>query len=105
MPPASRSLWVIVYRRKYQHEQSHWARVSVSRRAGPPHFGHGVLTHVSTRASGLSPFGGNSTSVSAGNSTGRSPAGTGTSPQEGQWTIGTGAPQYRCRLMSQSRMR
>jgi hypothetical protein len=31
--------------------------------------------------------------------------GDGTSPQDGQWIIGTGGPQERCRETSQSRSR
>ena len=45
-------------RKKYQHEQSHWARVSVSLRAGPPHLGHvPPATHDATAPSGLVPLG------------------------------------------------
>ena len=46
-------------RRKYQLLQAKPSMVSVSRFAGPPHFGHLVLTHSGTLASTLvpSPFG------------------------------------------------
>ncbi len=37
--------------------------------------------------------------------TGSWSSGTGTSPQAGQWMIGIGQPQNRCRLSSQSRSR
>ncbi len=77
--------------------------VSVSRRAGPPHEGQATFTNPSWRASGDSPPGAKSTS--SGSSTGRSASGTPTSPQLGQWMIGIGAPQYRCREISQSRSR
>src|SRR5438477_2390799 len=91
------------YRRKYQEESTNVSMVSVSRRAAPPHFGHVVFTNPSCFASGDSPCGEKSTS--SGSSTGSSSSGTGTSPHDGQCTIGIGHPQYRCRDISQSRRR
>ena len=65
--------------------------VSVSRRAGPPHFGHVVFTKSSTCASGESPRPVNV--VTLGSSTGSSSYGTPTTPSFGQWTTGIGVPQ------------
>ncbi len=76
--------------------------VSGSRVAGPPHVGHVVLMNAASLASGepcpvnCTPFG---------SSTGSWPSGTATVPWVGQYTIGIGVPQYRCRETSQSRMR
>ena len=77
--------------------------VSVSRLAGSPQIGQTVFTNPSWRASGDSPPGRKSTS--SGSSTGSWSSGTATSPCSGQCTIGIGAPQYRWRLISQSRSR
>ena len=88
---------------KYQDESTKVSIVSVSRRAGPPHFGHVVFTQSSTAARGLLPFGAYS-SVS-GSSTGSWSSGTATMPHEPQWTTGIGQPQYRWRESSQSRRR
>ena len=44
-------------------------------------------------------------STSSGSRTGSSSSGTATSPHVGQCTIGIGGPQYRWRLISQSRSR
>src|SRR5437762_13245028 len=74
--------------------------VSVSRRAGPPHFGQAVFTNSGVAASGDSPM-----PVSlgfGGSSTGKSMSGTGTMPSFEQWMTGIGVPQYRCREMPQS---
>ena len=79
--------------------------VSVSRRAGPPHFGHCVLTQSAAPASGETPLGARSWPRRSGSRTGRSSSGTATSPQPSQYTIGIGAPQNRCRETSQSRSR
>jgi hypothetical protein len=65
--------------------------VSVSRWAGPPHFGQVVLTNSGTRASGDSPVG--VKSAFSGSSTGSWSSGMGTSPQFAQVTIGIGQPQ------------
>ncbi len=65
--------------------------VSVSRRAGPPHFGHATLTNSGTFASGESPRPVNSATF--GSSTGSSSSGTATSPHAGQWMMGIGVPQ------------
>ena len=48
----ARSLWGSTKRRKYQLEPAHWGMVSVSRLAGPPHFGQAQLTKLSMRARG-----------------------------------------------------
>ena len=79
------------------------SKVSVSRTASPPHDGHATYFHDGWRASGDSPPGWKSTS--SGSRTGNDASGTATSPHDGQWTMGIGAPQYRCRLISQSRSR
>ena len=42
---------------KYHDESTNVSIVSVSRRPGPPHRGHSVVTQSSTAASGLFPFG------------------------------------------------
>ncbi len=75
---------------KYQLLSTKVSIVSVSRRAGWPHFGHATSTKASQRASGLPlPSG----IRSSGSTTGRSFSGTGTVPHEVQWTIGIGVPQ------------
>ncbi len=74
--------------------------MSVSRFAGPPHFGQRTLTNSGTLASGESPRPVNS--VTFGSSTGSCSSGTGTTPSIGQWIIGIGVPQYRWREMPQS---
>ena len=79
--------------------------VSVSRLAGPPHFGQVVLTQSSAAASGETPRGFRSWPRRSGSSTGSWSSGTGTSPSTSQWTIGIGQPQNRCREISQSRSR
>ena len=76
---------------KYQFESIKVSIVSVSRFAGPPHFGHIVFTNASCLASGESPVG--LSSASSGSSTGSWSAGTGTMPSFGQCTIGIGVPQ------------
>ncbi len=64
--------------------------VSVSRRAGWPHFGHAHFRKGSCRFSGLPlPSG----IRSSGSTTGRSCSGTGTVPHASQWMIGIGVPQ------------
>ncbi len=70
--------------------------VSVSRVAGPPHFGQVVWKKPGTRASGEPPS--CVISICSGNRTGNWSSGTGTRPSVGQLTIGMGVPQYRCRL-------
>ena len=79
--------------------------VSVSRFAGPPHFGHSVCTQSVAAASGELPFGASSCPRRSGRQTGSWSSGTGTSPHPSQYTIGIGAPQNRCRDSSQSRSR
>ena len=79
--------------------------VSVSRLAAPPHLGQSTLTQSAAAASGDTPFGARSAPRRSGRTTGRSSSGTGTSPQAGQWMIGIGVPQNRCRDSSQSRSR
>src|SRR6267378_6125449 len=74
--------------------------VSVSRLAGPPHFGQVVFTNSGVAASGDPP-----SPVSftfSGSITGRSLSGTATIPSFAQYTTGIGVPQYRCREMPQS---
>ena len=44
--------WGSAKRRKYHDESTNVSIVSVSRRAGPPHFGHFTLTQSATCASG-----------------------------------------------------
>ncbi len=66
-------------RRKYHELSTNVSIVSVSRRAGLPHFGQVTETNVFDVVSGESPAGRNSTS--SGSSTGRSASGTGTRPQ------------------------
>ncbi|GBD28826.1 hypothetical protein HRbin31_00848 [bacterium HR31] len=77
--------------------------VSVSRSAGPWQRGQRVRRKPSWYFRGDSPVGMKSTS--SGSNTGRSSYGTGTVPHRSQYTMGMGVPQYRCRLMSQSRSR
>jgi len=77
-------------RAKYQDESTNVSMVSVSRFAGLPQLGQVVFTkdgslfadcpcHLATKSSG--------------SLTGNWSSGTGTSPQDGQWMIGTGQPQ------------
>src|SRR6266853_1929741 len=87
--------------RKYQLESTKVSMVSVSRRAGPPHFGHLAARNFSFESRGDSPVGLNSTW--SGRSTGSSDSGTGCTPHFAQYTTGIGGPQYRCREISQSR--
>ena len=56
--------------------------VSVSRRAGPPHFGHVALTNSGTRPSGEPPV--SVMSTLSGKITGKSFSGTGTMPSFSQ---------------------
>ncbi len=80
--------------------------VSVSRVACPPHAGHATVTQSDAAASGLLPLGAScSPRRSSGSRTGSWSSGTGTSPHEGQCTMGMGAPQNRCRDSNQSRSR
>ena len=74
----------------YQDESTNVSMVSVSRRAGSPHFGQGTCFQVGWRSSGLPPW---LKSTSFGSFTGRSWSGTGTTPQVLQWIIGIGQPQ------------
>src|SRR3954469_16641722 len=78
-----------VKRMKYQEESTNVSMVSVSRRAGPEHFGHLTFFHAGCRSSGLP---GVSKETSSGSVTGRSLAGTGTVPHLSQWMIGIGQP-------------
>src|SRR5512135_2617897 len=79
-----------VKRAKYQDESTKVSMVSVSRRAGPVHFGHLTFFQVAWRSSGLP---GLSKVTSSGSVTGRSCSGTGTVPYLSQWMIGIGQPQ------------
>ena len=64
--------------------------MSVSRFASLPHDGHLHSVNDDSLFSGLPlPSG----TRSSGSFTGRSSSGTGTSPHDGQWMIGTGQPQ------------
>ncbi len=65
--------------------------VSVSRRAGPPHFGHVVFTKDATFSSGFPPLPVNG--ASGGRTIGRSFSGTGTQPSFSHFTMGIGVPQ------------
>ena len=67
--------------------------VSVSRRAGSPHLGHVVVTQSVAPPSGDVPFGLRSRPSAGGRVTGSWSSGTGTSPHDGQCTIGMGVPQ------------
>src|SRR5262245_9841886 len=91
------------YRRKYQDDPAHCGIVSVSRFAGPPHFGHLTFTHSVIAAKGDSPVPVGWYRSTSGNRTGRSFSSTATSPHFEQCTIGIGSPQYRCREKTQSR--
>src|SRR6186997_860790 len=79
-----------VKRMKYQDESTKVSIVSVSRRAGPEHFGHLTFFHAACRSSGLP---GVSNETSSGSVTGSSDAGTGTTPHSSQWMTGIGQPQ------------
>ncbi len=70
-----------VKRMKYQDESTKVSMVSVSRRAGPEHFGHLTCFQVGWWSSGLP---GLSNVTSSGSVTGRSAAGTGTTPHFSQ---------------------
>ena len=89
----------------YQEESTNVSIVSVSRSAAPPHFGQSTFTQSVAAASGDTPFGARSAPRRSGSTTGSESSGTGTSPQDGQWMIGIGVPQNRCRDSSQSRSR
>jgi hypothetical protein len=75
--------------------------VSVSRRAGLPHFGHGVDTKAAERASGFPSRPVNSTSY--GSVTGRALSGTGTTPQRSQVTTGTSPNSAGAKSASRAR--
>src|SRR5439155_15627977 len=87
------------YRYMYHDESTNVSIVSVSRRAGPPHFGQVTFTNSGVDASGDSPI-----PVSfgfGGNSTGKSLSATGIIPSFAQYTTGIGVPQYLCREIPQ----
>src|SRR6202795_58188 len=87
----ARSLRGSVYRKKYQEESTNVSIVSVSRRAGPPHFGHVVFTNSGVAASGDPP---SPVSLAfSGKITGSSLSGTATIPSFAQYTTGIGVPQ------------
>src|SRR5881398_1753115 len=69
-------------RKKYQDESTNVSIVSVSRVAGPPHFGQLVFTNSGTLFKGDSPVPVNS--ALSGSITGKSFSGTGTMPQVSQ---------------------
>ena len=79
-----------VKRAKYQDESTNVSIVSVSRRAGLPQCGQATCFQVGWRSSGLPGW---SKVTSSGSLTGRSLAGTGTTPQLSQWMTGIGQPQ------------
>ena len=93
------------YRNMYQEESTNVSMVSVSRLAGSPQAGQATFTQSSAAASGETPRGTRSWPRRSGSTTGSWSSGTGTSPQDGQWMIGIGVPQKRCRETSQSRSR
>lgn len=64
------------------------------------YLGQEQFTHSEAEASGEPPL--PVKEVMLGKVTGKSSRGTGTGPQAGQWTMGMGVPQYRCREISQS---
>jgi len=66
------------------------SKVSVSRRAGPPHSGQVVAWNSGMRGRG-EPC--SSRVTSSGSTTGSWSSGTGTSPHFSQWIMGMGAPQ------------
>ena len=79
-----------VKRTKYQELSTNVSIVSVSRRAGLPHFGH---EHSRNRACLFSGLPLPSGTQSSGSTTGSWSSGTGTAPQASQCTIGIGQPQ------------
>src|SRR5690606_41544814 len=79
-----------VKRAKYHDESTKVSIVSVSRRASLPHCGHSTCFQVGWWSSGLP---GLSKVTSIGSSTGSADSGTGTAPQDSQWTTGIGQPQ------------
>ena len=93
------------YRNWYHEESTKVSIVSVSRSAAPPHFGQSTFTQSAAAASGDTPCGCRSAPRRSGSTTGSWSSGTGTSPHDGQWMIGIGVPQNRCRDTSQSRSR
>src|SRR5271154_3527446 len=70
-----------VKRSKYHDESTNVSIVSVSRVAGAPHCGHLTCFQVGWRSSGLP---GRSNVTSSGKITGKSFAGTGTTPHDSQ---------------------
>ena len=79
-----------VKRAKYQDESTKVSMVSVSRTDGLPQSGQATCFQVGWWSSGLP---GLSKVTSSGSRTGRSAAGTGTTPWSGQWITGIGQPQ------------
>src|SRR5882672_4473870 len=80
-----------VKRAKYQDESTNVSIVSVSRLAFDfPHCGQATFFQVGWRSSGLP---GLSNVTSSGRRTGKSFAGTGTTPHASQWITGIGQPQ------------
>ena len=79
--------------KKYQEESTNVSMVSVSRFAGLPHFGQETFTQSLAPPRGDVPFGDRSSPLASGSLIGSSWAGTGTSPQDSQCTIGIGVPQ------------
>lgn len=67
---------------------------------GTPYLGQAQFTQSEAVARGEPPL--PVKAVMWGKVTGKSCRGTGTGPQAGQWTMGMGVPQYRCRETSQS---
>ena len=86
---------------KYHDESTKVSIVSVSRREGSPQVGQSTSRKEGDVSKGF-PVPVNATS--RGRTTGRSASGTGTTPHEGQWMMGIGVPQYRCRETSQGRI-
>src|SRR6266403_3134808 len=87
----------------YQLESTNVSIVSVSRRAGPPHFGQVVFTNSATRPSGDPCV--CVISICSGNRIGNSLSATGigsSGEHLSQYTIGIGVPQYLWRLTPQS---
>ena len=80
-PPSN---WGVQYRSMYQDESMKVSMVSVSRRPGPPHFGHTVFTNSSLMARGRLSRGPEPYSASSGSSTGNSDSGTGCTPHSSQ---------------------
>src|SRR6266852_768834 len=100
VPKGALSFRASAERYKYAEGSTNVSIVSVSRRAGQPHFGQVVFKNSGTLKSGEPPV--SVIFTLSGKITGRSFSATGTTPSFSQYTIGIGVPQYRCREIPQS---